>query len=124
MDKNYFYYNLQKIAETYPDLSLGQILNEATNFAVLYNFPDDYLLQVVANYFQIKLKEPEKLEIIKEEVVEEIKEETPAAKSNHKVPDNKGRIYVHNAEGKIKAIFEDSLDEYLNNGWKYGRKEK
>ena len=39
------------------------------------------------------------------------------------MPQNKGRIYIHNKEGKIKAVFYNDLDSYLNNGWKLGRKE-
>ena len=103
---------VKKVWKANPELRLGQLLCQVANYGALYYSTNDDIIKLLEQKYNIDLS-----------TIEIPTAETKKNYYRRKMPQNKGRIYIHNKEGKIKAVFYDDLDSYLNNGWKLGRKE-
>lgn len=110
---------IKKIWLANPEMRLGQLLCSAANYGALYYAEDELLVQILEQKYSINtsdVKEPVK------EVIKETKVKKPTYKRT--MPKNEGRVYIHEkSSGKVKAVFKEDLDDYLNNGWVLGRKD-
>lgn len=116
-DKNLVLEKLKKIWNAYPDLRLGQLLCNIGDYGTLYYINDTQLIETLEKKYNVDTSDVT--------LVEPVKNDTEESSQTYKrkMPENKGRKYIHNKEGKMKSIMPEELDHYLKNGWKLGRKE-
>lgn len=107
---------VKKVWEAHPELRLGQMLCNVANYGALYYSTNEEIIKLLEQFYKIDTSDVEK-------EIETTK--APAARKYYKrtLPKNNGRVYIHNNEGKVKAVFQNDLDDYLNNGWRLGRKD-
>ena len=107
---------VKKVWEAHPELRLGQMLCNVANYGALYHSTNEEIIKLLEQFYKIDTSDVEK---------ETETTKAPTARKYYKrtLPKNNGRVYIHNNEGKVKAVFQNDLDDYLNNGWRLGRKD-
>lgn len=108
---------VKKVWEANSELRLGQLLCSVANYGALYYSSNEDIIKLLEQFYKIDTSDVEKEEKMMDDAAKHRKY------YKRKLPQNNGRIYIHNNEGKVKAVFQNDLDDYLNNGWRLGRKD-
>lgn len=116
---------VKKIWKQHPDLRLAQLLINVASPNTLYYIEDEQYVNALSQLYKVDLSDVKVEEVKKEEIlIQKVKTSVTSETKRKERVDNNNRIYIHNEEGKVKAIFEPDLQQYLDSGWKLGRKNK
>ena len=103
---------VKKVWKANPELRLGQLLCQVANYGALYYSTNDDIIKLLEQKYNIDTSD--------------VTLTPPKKTSNKKMPDNKGRIYIHkdfaDKDTEVKAVFSNELEYYLAEGWSLGRK--